>query len=103
MVAKVLEGTDTKGGGTVRFEDHVHAARIIMIEAARLKSTRSKHRAVLLDLDETACHWVVGSLAYKMFLKLTITGKTPPTEIFVRHYLESCTFICLPPSLVTFS
>ena len=40
VIAKVLEGTDTKGDGTVRFEDHVHAARIIMIEAARLKSTR---------------------------------------------------------------
>ena len=86
VIAKVLDGIDTKGDGTVRFEDHVHAVRIICQQAARVNSKASKHRAVVLDLDETAGHWAVGSLAYRIFLKFA--GKIPPTEIFVRHYLE---------------
>merc|ERR1712166_1178432 len=44
------------------------------------------HRAVVFDLDETAGAWGAGSLAFNMFHKFA--GKAPPTDMFVRHYLE---------------
>jgi len=49
-------------------------------------SQARKHRAVAFDLDETTGAWGAGSLAFKMFHKFA--GKAPPTEMFVRHYLE---------------
>merc|ERR1711865_1088483 len=47
---------------------------------------RHPHRAVVFDLDETAGAWGVGSLAFKIFHKFT--GKAPPKDMFVLHYLE---------------
>merc|ERR1712195_52082 len=49
-------------------------------------SATRKHRAVVFDLDETTGAWGAGSLAFKMFHKFA--GKAPPTNMFVRHYLE---------------
>ena len=43
------------------------------------------HRAVVFDLDETAGAWGAGSLAFKLFHKFT--GRDPPIDMFVRHYL----------------
>ena len=45
-----------------------------------------KHLAVVLDLDETAGAWGVGSIAFKMCLKFD--GRAPPTDVFVHHYFE---------------
>ena len=39
-----------------------------------------------MDLDETAGNFALLNLAYKMFRKFA--GKAPPTDMFVRHYLE---------------
>jgi len=44
------------------------------------------HQSVVFDLDETTGAWGAGSLAFKMFHKFA--GKAPPTDMFVRHYLE---------------
>lgn len=43
-------------------------------------------RVVVLDLDETAGSFAKGSLAFKMFHKFT--GKAPPIQTFVDHYLN---------------
>jgi hypothetical protein len=50
-----------------------------------LDETR-KHRAIVFDLDETTGTWGVASMAFKMFNKYA--GEAPPTDMFVRHYLE---------------
>lgn len=48
--------------------------------------SKKKHRAVVLDLDETTGAWGAGSVAFKMFHKFA--SKAPPIDMFVRHYLE---------------